>query len=94
MKRALLLLAIVSMAAVGCQTHSRMAKNGCQTCGPRGQGQYAGSQQADYVPQTPRQCGPATAGPAGPPSGAYAYPYYTTRGPRDFFLDAPSTIGY
>ena len=25
---------------------------------------------------------------------AYAYPYYTVRGPRDFFLNEPSTIGY
>jgi hypothetical protein len=22
-----------------------------------------------------------------------AYPYYTTRGPRDYFLDNPPTIG-
>lgn len=29
----------------------------------------------------------------GPPSGAMAYPYYTVRGPRDFFADNPSSIG-
>lgn len=32
-------------------------------------------------------------GPQGPPSAAVAYPYYTTRGPRDFFIDNPPSIG-
>jgi hypothetical protein len=30
---------------------------------------------------------------AGPPSGAVAYPYYTTRGPRDFLARNPQSIG-
>lgn len=30
----------------------------------------------------------------GPPGGTYGYPYYTTRGPRDFLLDNPPSIGY
>lgn len=29
----------------------------------------------------------------GPPTGQTAYPYYTTRGPRDFFLNNPPSIG-
>lgn len=29
----------------------------------------------------------------GPPSAQTAYPYYTTRGPRDFLVDNPPTIG-
>ncbi len=29
----------------------------------------------------------------GPPSGQVAYPYYTTRGPRDFFCNEPASIG-
>lgn len=29
----------------------------------------------------------------GPSSAQTAYPYYTTRGPRDFFLDNPPSIG-
>lgn len=29
----------------------------------------------------------------GPPSGTVGYPYYTTRGPRDFLLDNPPSIG-
>jgi hypothetical protein len=32
-------------------------------------------------------------GPAGPPTGTVAYPYYTTRGPRDFFAKHPGPIG-
>ncbi len=28
-----------------------------------------------------------------PPSGAVTYPYYTTRGPRDFLAKAPRSIG-
>ena len=30
---------------------------------------------------------------SGPPVGQVTYPYYTTRGPRDFFDPGPSTIG-
>jgi hypothetical protein len=29
----------------------------------------------------------------GPPVGQTAYPYYTTRGPRDFLLNNPPHIG-
>ena len=33
-------------------------------------------------------------GPAdGPPVAQVTYPYYTTRGPRDFFVDNPPSIG-
>jgi hypothetical protein len=32
-------------------------------------------------------------GPQGPPTAAVAYPYYTTRGPRDFLMDNPPSIG-
>lgn len=31
--------------------------------------------------------------PAGPPSAQITYPYYTLRGPRDFFYRGPSNIG-
>ena len=30
---------------------------------------------------------------AGPPAGAITYPYYTVRGPRDYFAKNPSSIG-
>ena len=32
-------------------------------------------------------------GPQGPPSAQVAYPYYTVRGPRDFLMDNPPSIG-
>jgi hypothetical protein len=32
-------------------------------------------------------------GPQGPPTGAVAYPYYTVRGPRDFLINNPPSIG-
>lgn len=35
----------------------------------------------------------AQAAPSGPPTGTVAYPYYTTRGPRDFFAANPPSIG-
>ena len=38
--------------------------------------------------------GAADMGPPGPMTPQYTYPYYTTRGPRDFLLDNPPTIGY
>lgn len=39
-------------------------------------------------------CGPAyDAAPAGPPTAAVTYPYYTTRGPRDFLASDPRGIG-
>ncbi|HMO14273.1 MAG TPA: hypothetical protein PKD64_01375 [Pirellulaceae bacterium] len=33
-------------------------------------------------------------GPHGNPAPQYAYPYYTTRGPRDFLMKNPPTIGW
>ena len=32
-------------------------------------------------------------GPQGPTTAQVGYPYYTTRGPRDFLLDNPPSIG-
>jgi hypothetical protein len=97
MKRVLLLLAFASLATVGCQAHrSHVANNECGSCGSCGHGQYTGcgvQNSADYVPQIPKHYSQQTQ-PSGPPTGTYAYPYYTTRAPRDFLLDQPTTIGY
>ena len=41
----------------------------------------------------PRGVGGEYVGQAGPPTGAVAYPYYTTRGPRDFLDPNPPSIG-
>lgn len=32
-------------------------------------------------------------GPHGPPTGQITYPYYITKGPRDFLMDDPPSIG-
>ncbi|MHB8969435.1 MAG: hypothetical protein ACYC3X_00985 [Pirellulaceae bacterium] len=101
MKHALLFVAFVCLVSVGCQSHARMANRNCQTCGSAGgHGQYsqrgAGCNpqgSPDYVPYIPQNYSRQME-PAGPPTGTTAYPYYTLRGPRDFFLNAPSTIGY
>ena len=87
MKRALLLLIAISFPVTGCQTyHGRMAGNSCKSC------KSCGPHSADVVPRIPiHQRG--MEGPAGPSTGAYAYPYYTTRGPRDFLMDNPGSIG-
>lgn len=44
----------------------------------------------DYGPTST----PPFAGQSGPSSAQVAYPYYTTRGPRDFLMNNPPTIGY
>ena len=89
MKRLLTLFALLgaATASVGCH------HNTCPHCG-RAHGHRA-ARQADYVPRAGhgvhRQ---QYAGPAGPPTAAVAYPYYTVRAPRDFLLDNPPSIGY
>ena len=43
---------------------------------------------------TARNCANGGCGlPPGPETGAVHYPYYTTRGPRDFFMCNPPSIG-
>jgi hypothetical protein len=88
MKRLFLaLLAALSLTAIGCQHHS-MAGRGCgnaycDRCGGVGQSQ---------VPRLPHGA-EQQMGPAGPATAAYGYPYYTTRGPRDFLMANPPSIG-
>ena len=36
---------------------------------------------------------PSMAYSAGPPVGTVTYPYYTTRGPRDYLANDPPSIG-
>ncbi|MFO7902831.1 MAG: hypothetical protein R6U98_09235 [Pirellulaceae bacterium] len=70
MKHTLLLLAIMSMGAVGCQTHGQFSDPSCQSGQPSGYGQYAGRSggatlggggaaclprnSPDYVPRIPQ----------------------------------------
>lgn len=74
--------------SAGCPTGS-CGGNGCASCG---RGGYAGG------PSMPPGCDVATAESnamyaGGPATGGVAYPYYTTRGPRDFLASNPGSIG-
>ena len=76
-----------------CQSCNHCGGCGCGLCG--GTGCLCG----------PTPCGADCPRPAcasgdhmynfapGPPVGQTAYPYYTTRGPRDFLLNNPPPIG-
>ena len=63
---------------------------GHRRAGPSSAAQAAPGQQSPpggYYP-------PSMASQPGPPGGTVAYPYYTLRGPRDFLLDNPPSIGH
>ena len=60
-----------------CETYSGCCARCCQAQGP---GYCAsGDHQYNFAP--------------GPPTGQTAYPYYTVRGPRDFLMGNPPSIG-
>jgi len=59
----------------------RIASGFCGPCGPGGVCPHGGG-YPEYPSFNP-----------GPPTGQVAYPYYTTRGPRDFLRDKPPSIG-
>jgi len=60
---------------------------GPQACGPGGEGCGPGMcQHAPGGPDDPNSY-------AGPPTGGVTYPYYTTRGPRDYLARSPRGIG-
>jgi len=94
-----LLAAIAVTAATGCgMIGAHHGKAGCASgrCQAAGTGHAAGgpiagikaAKQMDIANQT------GMIGPNGPPTGHVSYPYYTVRGPRDFFhKEEFSTIG-
>ena len=102
MKRMILaFVAVLCLGSLGC-THHNLARNNCGACrgnhgghagrhdggigggGAGGGGVLAGiHQQGTSLDQ----------GPSGPPSASVAYPYYTVRGPRDFLMNNPPSIG-
>jgi len=89
MKRAafgLLLAAIVS-SSTGCCVIDRLFHCNGGGCGG-GNGGGCSSCGGEY-----QQGGYADAGPPGPPSAQVTYPYYTTRGPRDYLTSNPRDIG-
>lgn len=94
------LVAGVTLTALsGCCAH-----RGCGVFG--GRGLLAGS--CCDCPDTCQSCDDCSGGPCeggcrrpcaapvvdpGPPTAAVTYPYYTTRGPRDFLARNPRSIG-
>ena len=75
------LAALAVIASTGCYHHNLAGGRGCR-CGHVG-GALAAHHHED----------PQMEGPVGPPSPSVAYPYYTTRGPRDFLLNNPPSLG-
>jgi hypothetical protein len=102
MKRAMfsVLTLVVLGVLVGCAHHGRHSA----ACAP-GQSVCEGEAPCDgAVPATRhccrlcggrgcKECCQQPAAEAGPPAGAITYPYYTTRGPRDFYAKNPGSIG-
>jgi hypothetical protein len=102
-----LFAAILFVGISGCAHRQsqgcRVGCNGaCSECGMLGAGAYGMTaygeacdpgrfrrRPGDARVQNPR----AFVGPTGPPTAAVTYPYYTVRGPRDFLLNDPLTIG-
>jgi hypothetical protein len=98
MKRTLFTISILVLlsAAPGClQRNTRPSEGqcGCGNCGGV-LGALTGGPISQEIQATQgwRHQTPEI-GPAGPPTGAAAYPYYTLRGPRDFLAPNPPSIG-
>ena len=93
MKRMLVLgIAVAILSSVGCagenlrQSHQTQAgMPGASAINMQMPAQAAQGYPANQLPQM------GVAG--GPPAAAYAYPYYTTRAPRDFLMKNPPSIG-
>ena len=86
----------------GCPVGNCLAGCNCDGCASGGPCQHLAGKIAGGFCACPATAGicPHAGGypeqPAfqpGPPTGQVAYPYYTTRGPRDFLLKNPPSIG-
>lgn len=99
MKRTLILLFALAAIAVWSGCAGGPMGGGCGSCGSDACGSCGA---APHV--CANACGAPIAARApygsdgpnfvqGPPTGAVTYPYYTVRGPRDFLLDNPRSIG-
>ncbi|MCC6509803.1 MAG: hypothetical protein IT423_11885 [Pirellulaceae bacterium] len=84
------------MANTGCLHRNRACNNcngplGCRPCAMGWQRGGTDYQRHLSFANHAHQGGDT--GQAGPAAAQVAYPYYTTRGPRDFLLNNPPTIG-
>jgi hypothetical protein len=89
------LLALIAVMSVGCHHNCRGGRRGhvCNSCG-HGHGGGLRAGMPSHVARLPHgYMEQQMAGPQGPPTPTVAYPYYTTRAPRDFLLDNPPGIG-
>lgn len=102
MKRVLmgLALAITVSCSTGCELLQNRKCNSCNGnvgCRPCKMGwQRGGSDYQRFLGNNGSYRGAQPAGhtgAGGPATAQVAYPYYTVRGPRDFFVDNPPTIG-
>ena len=99
----LLLAAVALIASSGCKV---LEKN-CSNCGQKqammqqtpqqvkqAQAQQVMQAQAQQAMQAQAMApGHPLMQQSGPATAAYAYPYYTVRAPRDFFMKNPPSIG-
>jgi hypothetical protein len=100
MNRTLLTIAILALlsTAPGCLQRNTCPPEGQCSCGGAGRGGVLGAlgggpiSQGIQATQGWRHQRPEL-GPPGPPTGTVGYPYYTLRGPRDFLVDNPPSIG-
>ncbi len=90
------LILLVVCAATGCQTTNLCNSAGCNGCRSNGLGRHGGGgsgladgRNANYGHHNTRNYD----GPQGPATAQVGYPYYTTRGPRDFLTANPPSIG-
>ncbi|MCA9132797.1 MAG: hypothetical protein KDA45_06570 [Planctomycetales bacterium] len=102
MKRVMLglTLAFALVSSTGCGLMNNKNCNSCNGnlgCRPCQMGwQRGGTDYQRFLGHNGsyRNAAPSGAGGAGgAPAAQVAYPYYTARGPRDFLMDNPPTIG-
>ena len=87
---ALLVLASV-ISSLGC-AGARDGIGGCRGCN-NGSGCIRNGAYARHFGPSTHVTG-AEEGAGAPQGAQVAYPYYTNRGPRDFLLNNPPSIGY
>ncbi len=95
MKRIMILgIAVMVLASLGCAQENLRQSQQAQLPQPAASHVNMQMPQVPHQPQYPANQMPQTSGhPMGAPVGTYAYPYYTTRAPRDFLMKNPPTIG-
>lgn len=92
--RALALIGFTLAMSSGCNLHNNRCNscNGALGCRPCNVGwQRGGTDYGAHLSHSQYTQDPNVG--SGTPAPAVAYPYYTVRGPRDFFANNPPSIG-